>query len=184
MERKEGRGRPGAPNNEEAPKSQSKPNQPEQSPHGGGIKTPERQSLPSAWDLLERKARCSDKFLSGRMTKDEWEHEGREVDQLKKELYKKGTPRDKHILALLFNRAPGLSLLSEREQIQEWRSLVEPLSDDDIAECARKQKKEIEDFRRGEIPILSFHPSAGNGELILADFIKNKKRKEMEEQSG
>jgi hypothetical protein len=118
------------------------------------------------------------------MTEDEWEREGRELDRLKKDLYKKGTPRDKHILALLFNRAPGLSLLSEREQIQEWRSLVEPLSDDDIAECARKQKEEIEAFRRREIPILSFHPSAGDGELILADFIKNKKRKEMEEQSG
>ena len=59
MERKEGRGRPGAPNSEEAPKSQSKPNQPEQSPHGGGIKSPEHQSLASVWDVLEHEVRLN-----------------------------------------------------------------------------------------------------------------------------
>jgi hypothetical protein len=99
--------------------NQSKPNQPEQPPHGGGIKTPERQPLPSAWDLLERKARCSDEFLSGRTTSEEYDREERELDRLKKEIDKKGTARDKHILALLFNRASDLSLLSELSRTEK-----------------------------------------------------------------
>src|SRR5918996_1312249 len=32
---------------------------------------------------------------------------------------------------------PSLSLLSQQQQIQQWRSQVEPLSDQDIAECAQ-----------------------------------------------
>jgi predicted secreted protein len=70
-----------------------------------------------------------------------------------------------------------LNLLSKQQQIQQWRSHVEPLSDEDIAECARKQKEEIEAFQRGEIPILSFHPTAGDGELILAEHIAKKGKK-------
>jgi hypothetical protein len=105
------------------------------------------------------------------MTREEWERERNEVDRLKEEIDEEGTDRDKHIFALLYNRRPRLSLLSEQQQIQQWRSQVEALSDEDIAECARKQKEEIEAFRRGEIPILSFHPSSGDGELILAEHI-------------
>src|SRR5438067_1720698 len=132
MHENEGRGkRPGVPD------SQSKTGHTEQAQNRGGIKSPERQPLPSAWDVLEREARASDEFCSGRMAEEEYGREADEVNRLRKEIEKKGTARDKHILALLFDRAPGLSLLSEREQIQEWRSLVEPLSDDDIAERAR-----------------------------------------------
>jgi hypothetical protein len=163
MERKEGRGRPGAPKNQQQGRGQEE--------------TKEYQPPPSAWDVLERKARASDEFCSGRMTEEEYGREADEVNRLRKEIEKKGTPRDKHILALLFDRAPGLSLQSELEQIQEWRSQVEPLSDEDIAECARRQREEIQAFRKGEIPILSFHPSAGNGELILAEHIAKKGKK-------
>jgi predicted transcriptional regulator len=152
--------------------NQSKPNQAEQSPYGGGNKSPERQPLPNVWDVLERKARRSDNC--GRTTREEWEHEREEVDRLKKEIDEKGTDRDKHILALLYIRRPRLSLQSELEQIQEWRSLVEQLTDDELAECTRKQKEEIEAFRRRERHQLTFHPSAGDGELILAEHIAKK----------
>jgi hypothetical protein len=169
MERKEGQGRP-----EDVPKSQSNSNQPEQQAQGEGIKTPVCQPLPNVWDILERKARSSDEFCRGRMTEGEWRRELDEVEWLKKATYKKGTPRDKHILALLFNRAPGLNLQSELEQIQEWRSLVEQLTDEELAECGRKQKEGIEAFRRGERHQLTFHPSAGDGELILSEHIVQK----------
>jgi len=125
---------------------------------------------------MERKAKASDEFCSGRVTKEEWERERNEVNLLKGKIYEEGTDRDKHIFALLYNRRPRLSVLSEQQQIQQWRSQVEPLSDQDIAECAHKQKEEIEAFRRGEIPILSSHPSAGDGELILAEHIAKKSK--------
>lgn len=112
------------------------------------------------------------------MTKEEWERERNEVDLLKEKIDEEGTDRDKHIFTLLYNHRPRLSLLSEQQQIQQWRSQVEPLSDQDIVECARKQKEELEAFRRGEIPILSFHPSAGDGELILAEHIAKKGKRD------
>jgi hypothetical protein len=108
------------------------------------------------------------------MTREERERERHEVDRLKEEIDKKGKDRDKHLLALLFYPRPRLSWLSELEKVQQLRTQVEPLSDEEIAECAHKQKEEIEAFQRGEIPILSFHPSAGDGELILAEYITKK----------
>jgi hypothetical protein len=137
--------------------------------------SPERQPLPDVWDVLERKARRYDNL--SRMTKDESEHEQDELNRLKDEIDEKGTDRDKHILSLLYNRRPRLSLLSEQQQINEWRSEVEQMSDDEIAECASNQREEIAAFRRGEIPIMSFHPSAGDGELILAQYIRKKSKK-------
>ena len=109
-----------------------------------------------------------------RMTEDESEREQDELNRLKDEIAEKGTDRDKHILALLYIRRPRLSLQSELEQIQEWRSLVEQLTDKELAECARKQKEEIEAFRRRERHQLTFHPSVGDGGLILAEHIAKK----------
>jgi hypothetical protein len=136
----------------------------------------ERQPLPNVWDVLERQARRFDNL--SRISEEESEREETELNRLKKEIDEKGTPRDKHILALLYIRRPRLSLISELEQIQEWRSLVEPLSDEEIAGCARRQKQEIEAFRSGEIPIQSLHPSVGDGEIILADFIEKRKQEQ------
>jgi hypothetical protein len=165
--KEKGQGRPGAPrNNLEAasPKEQGR----------GQEETKEYQPPPSVWDVLERKARASDEFSRGRMIRAEYDRERIEVNRLKEEIDKRGADRDKHILALLYIRRPRLSFLSEQQQIQQWRSQVEALSDEEIAECARKQKEEIEAFRKGKIPIQSFHPSAGDGELILAEYIAKK----------
>jgi hypothetical protein len=163
---------------EGAPKSQSKPNHPEQLSHTGGIRSAERQILPSAWDLLERKARASDELLRGRMSRAEYDGQQDEMERLKVEIDEKGIDRDKHILALLYDRTPRLSLLSQQQQMQQWRSQVETLSDHDIAACAHKQKEEIDAFQRGEVYILAFHSSAGDGELILAKHIAKKGKRE------
>jgi hypothetical protein len=168
--KEQGQGRP-----EGAPKEEDRTPQKEQGRTQKESK--EGQALPNVWDVLKRKARASDEFLRGRMIRAEYDHEQDEVERLKEEIDEEGTDRDKHILALLYNRRPRLNLLSKQQQIQQWRSHVEPLSDEDIAECARKQKEEIEAFQRGEIPILSFHPTAGDGELILAEHIAKKGKK-------
>jgi hypothetical protein len=62
---------------------------------------------------------------------------------LRWEINEKGTDRDKHILALLYNRPPHLSLLSQQQQIHRWRSQVGRLSNQEIAECANKPKKNL-----------------------------------------
>jgi transposase len=141
---------------------------------------PEQQPLPSVWDVLERKARATVEFCSHQITYEEYNHERTELNRLKEKIDKKGIDRDKHILALLFFPRP--SLLSSPQQAleehQQWRSWVELLSDEELAECARKQEEEIQAFRRGKRNQLAFHPSAGDGEVILANFLRNKQQKE------
>jgi hypothetical protein len=158
-----------------APNSQLKPNQPEQSPQGGSNKSPERQPLPNVWDILERKARASDEFLRGRMSRAEYDREQDAVELLKVKVDEKGIDRDKHILALLFYPRPTLYSLSRQlEKVHQLRSQVELLSDEELADCARRQAEEIKAFQKGKGAALSFHPSAGDGEIILEEHIAKK----------
>jgi hypothetical protein len=138
----------------------------------GQKESKERQPLPSVWDFLLSENNISKEGIRLGNLMDFF----KESDWRREEFEKKASPRDKHILALLSTPRPSLlnAIRSEQERIQEWRSLVEKLSDEEISECARKQKEEIEAFRRGDIPILSFHPSVGDGELILAKHIAKK----------
>jgi hypothetical protein len=112
------------------------------------------------WEILERKARASDEFYSGRITREEWKREGNEVDRLKEEIDEKGTARDKLILDLYteITIEPGnlpvpvvfreLSL----EKFYQLRSQIEPLTEDEVAEALHKQKeaneRKFEEFHK------------------------------------
>jgi hypothetical protein len=134
---------------EGAPKSQSKPNQTEQSPHSGGIKTPERQPLPNVWDVLERKVRINEERSSGRITEEEHDQERQKLDSSLNELDEKGTARDR-VIEELYNvltieltnsfsiKIKALSL----DEFHQLRSKVEPMADDEIHEEIRKKREE------------------------------------------
>lgn len=177
MEIWQGRHEAGQGNSQSKEQGKPSPGFPNSQPDQKAAKNPENQALPNAWELLERKARRFDQCVLSRMSQEEYDREGHELERLKKEIDKNGPDRDKNILALLFYTRPRLGIspagrhISELERIQGWRSEVEPLSDEDIAECAHRQKEEKEAFRMGEIAIFSFHPSIGDGELILAKYI-------------
>jgi hypothetical protein len=172
MERKEGQGRrPGAPKNPEntTPRGQGR----------GQRESKERHPLPSVWDYLKSELRRSEKPSSGQRAQlrlDEWL-------RTRKRFEKKAEGRDKLIFQLESTfRLPWYVLPEER--LQEFRSLVEQLTDEELTECVRKQEKEIQAFRRGERDQLTFHPSAGDSAIILYDLIENKKQKKKEEQSS
>jgi hypothetical protein len=81
--------------------NQSKPDQPEHQPQGGGIKSPERQSLPSAWDVLERQVKLwAPEVGKPIMSKKAYIQEAEEVKRLKDEVREKGTDRERNIFAL------------------------------------------------------------------------------------
>ena len=68
---------------------------PEQQPQGGGIKSPEREPLPSVWEVLERKVRLRAPDVANLPRGDEYYHELREVNRLLDELDEKGSDRDR-----------------------------------------------------------------------------------------
>jgi hypothetical protein len=134
-------------------------NQPDQSLHGGGSKSPERQPLPSVWDVLERDVRFGERYDNDFPTRQEYEEgeqELSEVQRLKGELYEKGSSRDRLILDL-YNTVTlepsGLPVLIpynrslSREEFQQFRSHIGMLSKKQLAEEIRKAK---EDFKRRE----------------------------------
>ena len=148
MHENEGRGiRPGAPNSEEAPKSQSKPNQPEQSAHGGGIKTPEHQVVPGVWDILERHVRLNAKDVEDHPRGKEHDRQQHEVNWLIYDLKtKKGTNREKLIIEL-FNSItiqPGEYGPTDRdlslEEFQQFRSELDGFSTRELAEEITRQR--------------------------------------------
>ena len=160
MERDRGLGRP-----DQKPKSQNnaqlkeagKPSpgfptlKPEQSPHGGGIKNPERQAIPSVWDVLERRVKLSAEFNAGHRTYEEYDRERHELNKLSNEIFDKRTPSEKLILRLhtVTNLEPSGTLplpayirTPSLEAFQQFRSKVEPMPEEEIREEIRKAEEE------------------------------------------
>jgi hypothetical protein len=135
--------------------NQSKPNQPEQPPYGGGFKSSERRPLPSVWDILERKVKLSAPDVKDRPRwgSDEYKREVDELNRLEKEIDEKATARDKLILDLydtIIMEPTGtlpvpvdwidLSL----EDFSQFRSQVEPMSEKEIGEEIRQANVEFQ----------------------------------------
>jgi hypothetical protein len=112
--------------------------------------TTEHQQLPDVWRVLERNVRLSapdikDRPISGSQ---EFWSEARELDRLERVMEEKGTPRDKLILDLFNNVTlaspyiwPGYKNFSLGE-FQQFRSRVEPLSEEQIGEEIGRVKDE------------------------------------------
>jgi hypothetical protein len=130
MERKEGRGRPGAPTKEQR-------------------ESKERQPLPNVWDVLERKVRINEERSSSRITEEEHDQERQKLDSSLNKLDEKGTARDR-VIEELYNvltieltnsfsiKIKALSL----DEFHQLRSKVEPMSDDEIREEIHKKREE------------------------------------------
>ena len=120
--------------------------QPELVPHGGGSKIPESQSLSGAWKLLEHRI----KVYTPDPNRDVIERirQKEAVNRWMAGLKRKGTDHDKLIIDLYSSITiqPGASARVEREltqeEFQQFRSKVEPLSNDEIAEELRKSEDE------------------------------------------
>lgn len=146
--------------------SRSKPNQPEHQPQGGGIKSPERQSLPSAWDILERQVKLwAPEVGKPIMSKKAYIQEAEEVKRLKDEVREKGTDRERNIFALFdleHKRWPDhpdqdLPPLLRRDsrsvyirELHQLRSLVEPMSDEALAQYLRQHEQYYQTIKRGK----------------------------------
>jgi hypothetical protein len=136
------------------PNSQSKPKPPERQPQSGSIKSAECYLLPNVWDVLERsvKLNAPDVKDRPRWGSDEYKREVDELNRLGKELSEKGTPRDRLIFELQAATIiePGdfpvvayprnISL----EEFQQFRSKVEPLSEEELREERRRADEEYE----------------------------------------
>jgi hypothetical protein len=136
MERRDGQGRPGASTSRE---------------QGRGKKeSKEHQSLPSVWEVLERKVRITEARSSGRITEDEYDQERRKLASSLNKLDEKGTDRDR-VIEELYNvltidltnsfsiETRALSL----DEFHQLRSKVEPMSDDEIREEICKTSRVI-----------------------------------------
>jgi hypothetical protein len=118
-----------------------------------------REPLPSVWDVLERDVRLSERYDKDDLTRQEYEEGEREQGEVKRlanAIREKGTVRDRLILDLYSTitlEPSGLPVLIpynrslKREEYQQFRSKVEPLSEEKLAEEIRKAK---EDFKRRE----------------------------------
>jgi hypothetical protein len=125
MERRDGRGRPVAPKSQE---------------QGRGKKeSKERQPLPNVWDVLERRVRIEEEAVN--LTYDEYHIKLSKVNRTLDKLAEKGTPRDRLIQdlyeKLLIDSAEMLV-----KELKQFRSQVEPMSDDEIREEIRKSDEE------------------------------------------
>jgi hypothetical protein len=137
MHENEGRGkRPGVPSSQDGT-----------SPRGQK-ESKEHQPLPSVWDVLEREVRMWAPD-SPRMTSEEHRREVLEVSRLEEDLDERGSARDKLIFSLyesVLAMPTSGSLLDLRnlslEEFQQFRSRVEPMSEEEIAEKICKQKDE------------------------------------------
>jgi hypothetical protein len=126
-------------------------NQPDQSPHGGGSKSPECQPLPNVWDVLERKVKFHAPDAEDPPRGEEYYREIREVNRSLNELDEKGTDRDR-LTEELYNTitiepraslpVPFKVITLSLEEFQQLRSRVEPLSDDELRDEVRKAKEQ------------------------------------------
>jgi hypothetical protein len=128
------------------------PPDPEQAPQSIAPKSPDRLPLTSVWDYLERKVRLDAPDVEDRPIRESQEYklEVEELNRLFRELDERGTPHD-HLIIDLYGeircepapfpnpvRLRNLSL----EEFQQFRSKVERLSDDEIADELRKAEEE------------------------------------------
>ncbi len=150
---------------EGAPKEEDRAPQKEQ---GRGQKEgKERQPLPSVWDILERRERLDELKPKGYWVSsdgriepplpEKLEREGRELNRLSRELREKGTLRDKLILELGSYGQIRTRGLSQREEFQKFRSQVEQMPDEEIAEEIRRHK---------QFTGAAFHSGVGFGKII------------------
>jgi hypothetical protein len=131
--------------------------------------SPERQALPSVWDVLERKVRIEEEFSSNRMTRLEYYRELGEVNQLLDEIGEKGTARDR-LIEPLYNAItmeptgmlpnPVTSRELTLEEFQQFRSKVEPMSNKEIRKEIRKAWEEYK--RKSAAKPLPPFPKAGH----------------------
>jgi hypothetical protein len=138
---------------DQKPKSQNNAYLKEQGSWQGESK--ERQPLPNVWDVLERKVRLRAKDVEDRPRQgsQEYKYEAEEVGQAQDAIDKRGTDRDRLILELYYGVTipPRASLpvpceirRLSLEEFQQFRSQVEPLSDEELAEEVRKQEEEAD----------------------------------------
>jgi hypothetical protein len=111
----------------------------------------ERQPLPSVWDVVERKWRYFARELPP-MSEDERFDYRNETWRLEAEIKEIGTPRDKLILGLfnwgvILKPDPEGRSSYERlspEDLQQFRTLVEQSSDEELAAELRKHEPKYE----------------------------------------
>jgi hypothetical protein len=116
--------------------------------------SPERQPLPSVWDVLERDVRLNAPDIEDRpqWPSEEYMREFDEVAQLEEELMENGTPSEKLVMKLYSatraEPAPLPTVAYYRsfslEEFHQFRSKVEPLSEHEIREEIRKAKAEFD----------------------------------------
>ena len=96
-----------APEAGSGPLGKSPPLSPEQQPQGEGTKSPERQPLPSVWNVLERKVKVDAPDIEDRPKygSQDYKREAEEVNRLEMELSEKGTTREKLIVDLFYTRS-------------------------------------------------------------------------------
>jgi hypothetical protein len=132
---------------------------PEQSLQGGGSKSPERQQLPNVWDYLERQVRIHEEHGSQSITREEYYSERRELNRFEEELIERGTARDNLILDLHLSitkeptgtlPVPVSFINLSLQEFQQFRSKVEPMSEEEIREEIRKAEEEFE--RKAKAP--------------------------------
>jgi hypothetical protein len=113
----------------------------------------ERQPLPSVWEVLERKVRIHEEFSSNRITEQEYDRKLRALNRAEWEKEAKRTPRDHLILELYVVAAaeptgtlpvPLTLRKLSLEEFQQFRSRIEPMSEEEIREEIRKADKGFE----------------------------------------
>ena len=120
----------------------------------------ERQPLPGVWDYLERRVRLNERHAEHRIGEEEYDHKRRGLNQLGNALYKSATDRDRLLLKLYTEKGfepaspPAPDRLKELspEEFQQFRSKIEPMSEEEIDEELLKQEEEnyrkIDEARR------------------------------------
>jgi hypothetical protein len=113
----------------------------------------EHQPLPSVWDIIELEVRLESP--ESQMTREEYDRGNHELMRLVQELDEKGTPRDKLIVDLYraTTKDPTVHRPSpfdyhyrdiSLEEFQQFRSRVEPRSEEEIREEVHKAEEEFE----------------------------------------
>lgn len=126
-------------------------------PHGVQAKPQQENAANNpplgAWDILERRASLYTRSVEGRLQEQEYEHGRRELNRLEDEVEERGTPHDNLILELYsaITIEPTGTLLApvtfrelSLEEFQQFRTQVEPLSEEQLAEEIRKAEEQFE----------------------------------------
>lgn len=119
------------------------------------------------WDALERETRLNEEHLLGRISREEYRSKRLEVGRVTDEISKKGSDRDKLVLELytetILQPAAMPVVVYPREmsldEFQQFRSKVEPMSDEEIRDDIRKVKEQLE--RKIKKKTSGFRPPQG-----------------------